>query len=100
MDREHILHCIGNLTLVSGKLNPTLSNAAWHDSAKGTRGKLTSLSEHSQLRLNDQLVKKYGDGWNENTIKKRGLELFKAACFIWPDPAVLTGPRNTMDNSV
>ena len=91
VDREHILHCIGNLTLVSGKLNPMLSNAAWHDDAKGTQGKLTLLGDHSQLRLNDQLVKRYGDGWNENAIKKRGLELFKAACLIWPDPAALAG---------
>jgi len=73
------------------KLNPTLSNAAWHDNEKGTRGKLTTLSEHSQLRLNDQLVKKYGDSWSEVSIKKRSLDLFKAACVIWPDPAALAG---------
>lgn len=90
-EREHALHGIGNLTLVSGKLNPTLSNAAWHDNEKGTRGKLTALSEHSQLRMNDQLVKKYADGWDEAAMKKRALELFKAASLIWPEPASLAG---------
>ncbi len=90
-DREHILHNIGNLTLVSGKLNPTLSNAAWQGHEKGTRGKLAALSEHSQLCLNDQLVKRHADIWNEGSIRKRSLELFKAACIVWPDPAALAG---------
>ena len=37
IDRERRLHGIGNLTLVTGKLNPSLSNAAWLD-APGERG--------------------------------------------------------------
>ena len=90
-EREHALHGIGNLTLVSGKLNPALSNAAWHDNEKGTRGKLSALSEHSQLRLNARLVQEYADQWDENSIKQRSLELFKAACAIWPDATALTG---------
>lgn len=85
VDREHLLHNIGNLTLVSGKLNPTLSNASWHDNLKGGHGKITSLSNHSQLRLNDHLVKKFSQGWDENSIKKRALDLFQAACLIWPN---------------
>lgn len=90
-EREHILHGIGNLTLVSGKLNPTLSYAAWLDNEKGMHGKLTALTEHSQLRLNDQLVKKHPHTWDEVAIKNRALDLFKAACIIWPDPTALSG---------
>ena len=52
--REHMLHGIGNLTLVSGKLNPTLSNAPWLDSDKGTKGKRSAFEMHSTLRLNDK----------------------------------------------
>jgi hypothetical protein len=60
-DREYALHGICNLTLVSGKLNPTLSNAPWLDSETGVQGKRSALETHSALRLNDRLVKKIFD---------------------------------------
>ncbi len=83
-NREHILHGIGNLTLVSGKLNPTLSNAAWLDNEKGTRGKWSALDEHAKLQLNGRIVKKFPQAWDESTIKVRALDLFAAAKRIWP----------------
>ena len=92
-DREHALHGIGNLTLVSGKLNPTLSNAAWLDNEKGTRGKWSALDEHAKLQLNNRLVKNYPKSWDEITIRKRAVELFEAACSIWPDPTILAGKQ-------
>lgn len=88
-EREHALQGIGNLTLVCAKLNATLSNAAWLDNEKGTRGKRMALHDHSQLRLNDQVVKKYPNAWDETTMKQRALELFKAACIIWPNAATM-----------
>lgn len=90
-DRDHIIQGIGNLTLVSGSLNPTLSNAAWLDNSTGKKGKHSALFEHSKLSLNARLIKKYPEGWTENTIRARALELFKAAGAIWPAPEVLAG---------
>ncbi|MEI7889991.1 MAG: DUF262 domain-containing HNH endonuclease family protein, partial [Actinomycetes bacterium] len=47
--RESKIHLIGNLTLITGNLNSSLSNGAWQD-------KRTSLSEHSILMMNKELA--------------------------------------------
>jgi hypothetical protein len=88
-EREHALHSIGNLTLVSSKLNPTLFNAQWLDKENRTKGKRSALEIHSGLKLNARLVKGHPNVWDENTIGQRTRELFDAACSIWPDPAAL-----------
>lgn len=93
IERERVLHGIGNLTLVFGKLNGHLSNAAWPDSPKGQPGKRSALHNHSQLRLNQRLVNSYPTLWDENTIRRRANELFEAARAIWPDPETLTNAR-------
>jgi len=43
--RNHLLHTIGNLTLVTKRLNPRMSNGPWSE-------KRTALTAHSVLRLN------------------------------------------------
>jgi hypothetical protein len=89
-NREHVLHGIGNLTLVSGKLNPTLSNAAWLNNEKGTRGKWSALDEHAKLQMNNRIVRNFPHVWNEITIRERAVELFAAARKVWPDSHALT----------
>ena len=84
IDREGRLHGIGNLTLVTGKLNPTLSNAAWPDGATGAKGKRSTLDAHSKLQLNAQLVKRWPEAWNEAAIDERASVLFEAARRVWP----------------
>jgi hypothetical protein len=83
IERERRLHGIGNLTLVTGKLNPTLSNAAWLD-GPNAEGKRSALDAHSKLQLNAQLVKRYPESWNEAEIDHRASALFEAACRVWP----------------
>jgi hypothetical protein len=85
IERERRLHGIGNLTLVSEKLNPTLSNAAWLDTG-GKKGKRCALDLHSKLQLNAQLVKSFPEAWDEAAIDVRAVRLFEAACKIWPLP--------------
>ena len=51
---------LGNLTLVNGKLNPTLSNRPWTDAEAddhglGNKGKRDYLLQHSELKLNAAL---------------------------------------------
>ena len=82
-ERSAHLNRIGNLTLVSSALNPTLSNAAWnHDNPK--KSKRAALDEHSALLLNKALVKY--ESWDEVRIGKRARALFEVAIGIWPAP--------------
>jgi hypothetical protein len=85
IDRDRRLHGIGNLTLVTGKLNPALSNAAWL-ALNEKKGKRNALDEHSKLQLNARLVKRWQEDWSESTIDDRASALYEAARKIWPLP--------------
>jgi hypothetical protein len=76
--REHIKHTIGNLTLVTNQLNPTLSNAPW---AK----KREVLNAYTILYLNKQLLQEYPT-FSEPEIEARGKQLAELACKVWPLP--------------
>lgn len=78
--REAALHGIGNLTLLSGELNPALSNAPWDGTS--SLSKRGSLVQHSKLELNQRLSSYVR--WDETAIKARAIELFEKAKAIWP----------------
>jgi hypothetical protein len=78
MKRDEMLHHFGNLTLVTSKLNPALSNAPWAE-------KNTTIQKHSLLAMNLRL--KPATQWNENTITDRSKEMFKLILEIWPRPS-------------
>ena len=75
--RDRSIHTIGNLTLVNGRLNSSLSNAPW-DSKRGT------LADHSVLFLNKSLVNDGPQFWDEGAIEKRANLLHKSAIKVWP----------------
>lgn len=77
-ERERLIHTIGNLTLLTQKLNSALSNGKFESKRK-------AILKHSALNLNRPLAE--WDGWDEGAIQKRSDELFKAARKIWPAPA-------------
>jgi hypothetical protein len=78
MHRERVLHSLGNLTLVNGRLNPTLSNGPWE-----TKRQL--LADHAVLHMNKELFNGYaGRDWNEATIHERGKTLAERARSVWP----------------
>jgi hypothetical protein len=83
-ERDDRINRIGNLTLISGKLNKGLSNAAWRYADEGKKGKRDGLDDHSKLQLNARLLKKHPTAWTEASIDARGEELFEAARLIWP----------------
>jgi hypothetical protein len=60
-EREHVIHTFGNLTLLTGKLNSKVSNAAW----LGTGGKREALEAHDVLLLNRDLLKRAADRWTD-----------------------------------
>ena len=76
-ERSDHVHRIGNLTLVSERLNPAMSNAPWTE-------KHPELKKHSHLRLNARLCQEAD--WNERSIRTRGEWLAKMVSSIWLGP--------------
>lgn len=75
INRDRLIHTIGNLTLVNNRLNPTLSNRAWED-------KKEIMHDHSNLFLNKEIVKE--QEWNEERIHARAADLCEVAIRVWP----------------
>jgi len=82
MKRDEMLNHFGNLTLVTKKLNPALSNAPWIE-------KKAAIMEHSALALNRKLQP--ASQWDETTIADRSEEMFELALKIWPRPSSAGG---------
>lgn len=78
-ERDTTIQRIGNLTLVSEALNPSLSNGPW-------LAKRVSLGKHAHLRLTTAFTSK--ETWDEAAINARSLTLFGLAKAIWPRPSV------------
>lgn len=76
-ERDLNVHRLGNLTLVTAPLNPSMSNAAWP-------AKRQALREHSSLRLNTAVVSE--EIWDEKRIESRARALAAVACRVWPGP--------------
>ncbi|MDE2669675.1 MAG: DUF262 domain-containing protein [Chloroflexota bacterium] len=74
--RNHLLHTMGNLTLVTASLNSQpLSNAPWET-------KRTGLAAHSRLQLNMELTQV--ESWSEASILERSRQLADRVVTIWP----------------
>ena len=82
-DRERIIHTLGNLTLLTGKLNSKVSNGPW----LGNGGKRQGLEAHDVLLLNRELLRKVTDRWTDESIRFRTRELTEILIRIWPVPA-------------
>jgi hypothetical protein len=82
-EREALLHTIGNLTLLTSKLNAKVSNGPWLTPA----GKRHGLEAHDVLFLNRNLLKQAGDQWTDAGIRKRSEELANYIVEIWPAPS-------------
>jgi hypothetical protein len=82
LDRDRLLHTLGNLTLATNSLNSSMSNHAWEH-------KREHLTENSVMHLNKRILSQAeaAGRWDEAAIRDRGLELFEQAKRIWPRPA-------------
>lgn len=87
-DRDNLLHTLGNLTLLTTRLNSTVSNGPW----AGDEGKRAVLHKHDVLHLNRRLIDAAADGWSEPAIRARTAHLSDALLEIW---AVPEGHRST-----
>lgn len=75
--RDRAVNLLGNLTLITGSLNPSLSNGAW-------AAKRPELLKFSKLNLTRYFHGKDADVWDEAAIEKRTEHLFQGVRAIWP----------------
>lgn len=87
--REAIIHTLGNLTLITGSLNPALSNSAWS-------GKRPELLKFAKLNLTQYFHGPHANTWDEAAIVQRTEHLFAQLAKIWPsvsqEKAAATAP--------
>ena len=86
--RNQLVHTLGNLTLVTQRLNSKASNAPWKLKSK-------TLKEHSVLLLNRRLLDEFGEvAWDEQTILSRSRRMAALVAVVWPGPNSPVWERN------
>jgi hypothetical protein len=78
--RAKLIHTIGNLTLLTGPLNSSVSNGPFSE-------KRPVIAGNSALRLNSSFQEVEKKTWSELDIIARGEALFEYARRIWPMPS-------------
>ena len=90
--RDRLINTIGNLTLVTQKLNAALSNRPWTDAEAATvapngrdggLGKRSLLGRFSLLVLNKDIVDRYVDRWTEDDIRARSRAIADQVIATW-----------------
>ena len=76
--RDRAIRTLGNLTLVTGRLNSKMQNASWSD-------KRRHLREHSSLPMTVRYLE--SDQWDETSILRRAQDLATVALTVWPSSA-------------
>ena len=98
--RNHLIHTFGNLTLLTGSLNSSVSNGPFLDSQcekSAIEGKKTGLGK-STLVLNTYFNKTTLQAWDDTAIHARAEATLTAALLVWPRPfKQLANPRSISD---
>ena len=81
-DRAERIHALGNLTLLTAKLNNAVSNGPWD----GENGKRSELRKHDVLLLNRDLDEFSRNGWTDESITHRTGALIEKVIDIWRVP--------------
>lgn len=81
-DRARAIHTLGNLTLLTSKLNTKVSNGPWI----GDHGKKAALVQHDLLLLNRELDSYGKSDWSDDAIANRTAALIGKVLAIWPVP--------------
>jgi hypothetical protein len=83
-ERDARIHRLGNLTLLTKKLNSAVSNGPW----LGDDGKAAHLQEKDVVLLNSKLLRDYASKqWDEPGIDSRTGRAIDAILAIWPVPS-------------
>ena len=75
--REQVIETLGNLTLLNGRLNSSISNASWSV-------KRSAIQESDNLFLNRRLLNESSTEWTEDDIFGRGEWMHGIIVEIWP----------------
>jgi hypothetical protein len=94
VERDRLIHTIGNLTLVNSHLNASLSNRPWTDiEAAGmdeggfaSQGKRSLLGQFSGLELTGEVVRQHSEAWTDDDIRARSRKLVNLIVEEWPGP--------------
>ena len=78
--RQRLINTVGNLTLLTGPMNASISNGPFGAKAR-------EIGRLSDLRLNASFRERQFNHWNEHDIEKRGEDLFETAKIIWSRPS-------------
>ena len=81
-ERPTLVHCLGNLTLIRGRLNSSISNSAWETPG----GKRDELRKHARLALSGGLENFDEGQWTHLAIRSRTNDLLERVIDIWPTP--------------
>jgi hypothetical protein len=84
-ERDRRVQTLGNLTLVSKSLNPSMSNAAW----LGAKGKKVALQDRALTKLTDKVIQvadEHGGQWTDELIEERTASLIEDILHIWSVP--------------
>jgi hypothetical protein len=81
-ERDQRIHTLGNLTLLTGKLNSKVSNGPW----SGADGKRQALEKHDVFLLNRELLRTSPDQWTDGAIEARTNALIELILEVWPAP--------------
>ena len=89
VNRDRLVHSIGNLTLCTSPLNSSMSNGPWRTipaepGKPEVLGKREELNKHAVLSLNRELLDNAPDIWDETAIAERAHRLCQAAIKVWP----------------
>ncbi len=82
-ERDSLIHTIGNLTLLTSRLNSKVSNGPW----VGESGKRQGLEAHDVLFLNRELLKTAKTDWTDSMIRSRSDVLAQLIVAVWPTPS-------------
>ena len=78
--RDQLLHNVGNLTLLTERLNPALSNKSFEVKRPEITKSLLALNSYFQ----DVSCSAPSSAWDEDEIRKRAEALFNVAVKVWP----------------
>ncbi|KRF31104.1 DUF262 domain-containing protein [Yonghaparkia sp. Soil809] len=77
--RDRVIHELGNLTLVTNKLNSRVSHSAW-------KSKVAHFREANDVLITNDVIQSAPEEWNESLISSRTKTLTETILKIWPVP--------------
>jgi len=91
--RDRMLHELGNLTLVTQKLNSRVSNGSWV-------AKVAHFQQANDVLITNDVIQSTPTSWDEAHITARTGALARAILGVWPAPAGHVGrPVPSTDSS-